>query len=247
MSSLERKLVSLRQYFDTLSEFENIARSKNVKRLMRSIRRQKTIAMKHAPALSLAELQVVKKWDTSKNVKCRDKALFLVGFAGAFRVSELIAIRKRDIRFTARGATVYVARSKTDQEGEGMYKALFFGRKPEFCPVKALEDWYWRMDTVLEMDDYLFVSYHFDGAMNLQNGRPKPISRHSIHKKIKAYFGSHFSSHSMRAGFVTTAKENGADDAAVMNQTGHKTTEMIRRYSRHKTVFHHNAASDLGF
>ena len=73
--------------------------------------------------------------------KIRDKAIILVGFSGGFRRSELVNINYDDIEFVSEGVKIFIKRSKTDQSGEGMIKAIPYFDNKSFCPVLALKRW----------------------------------------------------------------------------------------------------------
>jgi len=235
IATIYRKISALSKFYSELELEINPTKTHKVKRLIKSIAKTKGVKQKQAKPLSLDFLkEKLSALDTNNKINQRDKVLFLVGFAGAFRVSELINLKVSDINFNNLGASVFVRKSKTDQLGEGNYKALSFGRDLNFCPVRNLENWIHTQN--LKNVDFLFSS--------ISN---KPIARQNVNKKIKRIFGKEFSTHSMRAGFVTTAKEKGASDSDIMNQTHHKTATMIRKYTRHQTVHQNNAVNLMDF
>ena len=76
-----------------------------------------------------------------KGIKCiRDRTLLLIGFAGAFRRSELVSLEHHDLEWVKEGLTIHLRRSKTDQEGEGRKIGIPWGRGL-ICPVKSLQAW----------------------------------------------------------------------------------------------------------
>ena len=163
--------------------------------------------------------------------KIRDKALVLIGFSGGFRRSELVDIEYQDIEFVSEGVKIFVKRSKTDQSGEGMTKAIPYFDNQNFCPVNALKSW-------VEIFD-------------LKKGKIFDISDKSVALIIKKYanyagLDSHrYAGHSLRSGFATSTAESGAEERNIMAMTGHKTTQMVRRYIKEANLFKNNALNKL--
>ena len=165
------------------------------------------------------------------NRKIRDKALVLIGFSGGFRRSELVDIEYEDIEFVLEGVKIFVKRSKTDQSGEGMTKAIPYFNSENFCPVKALKNW-------IRISD-------------LKNGKIFSISDKNVALIIKKYanyagLDSHrYAGHSLRSGFATSTAESGAEERNIMAMTGHKSTEMVRRYIKEANLFKNNALNKI--
>ena len=163
--------------------------------------------------------------------KIRDKALVLIGFSGGFRRSELVDIEYEDIEFVSEGVKIFVKRSKTDQSGEGMTKAIPYFDNKKFCPVIALKKW-------IEIFD-------------LKKSRIFNISDKSVALIIKKYanyagLDSHrYAGHSLRSGFATSTAESGAEERNIMAMTGHKSTEMVRRYIKEANLFKNNALNKI--
>ncbi len=168
--------------------------------------------------------------------KIRDKALILTGFAGGFRRSELVNINFDDVEFVSEGVKILIKRSKTDQSGEGIIKAIPYFDKQEFCPVTALKN---------------YINYK--RSINLNKGRIFEISDKSVALIIKRYAqragldSSKYAGHSLRSGFATTAAEFGAEERNIMAMTGHKTTQMVRRYIQEANLFKNNALNKIKF
>ena len=163
--------------------------------------------------------------------KIRDKALVLIGFSGGFRRSELVDIEYEDLEFVSEGVKIFVKRSKTDQSGEGMTKAIPYFDNKKFCPVIALKNW-------IEIFDF-------------KNSRIFNISDKSVALIIKKYanyagLDSHrYAGHSLRSGFATSTAESGAEERNIMAMTGHKSTEMVRRYIKEANLFKNNALNNI--
>lgn len=168
----------------------------------------------------------------------RDRALLLVGFAGAFRRSELVALDVEGVQFTRDGAVLTYRGSKTNQHGKTEQKALFFSPDPNTCPVRSLQDY---IDLLGRSTGPLFVRIRKGDQLTDERLSDKQVAR-----ATKQYLGIEYSAHSLRASFVTIAKVNGADDSQIMQQTKHRTRTMIDRYTRVQQVVKHNAAMKLG-
>ena len=165
--------------------------------------------------------------------KLRDKALILTGFAGGFRRSELVNILQEDVEFVSDGMKILIKRSKTDQSGEGTIKAIPYFENKEFCPVIALKN-------------YLETK-----PSKVDNEKIFSISDKSVALIIKKYANiagldsSKYAGHSLRSGFATTAAEFGAEERNIMAMTGHKTTQMVRRYIQEANLFKNNALNKI--
>ena len=165
--------------------------------------------------------------------KIRDKALILIGFAGGFRRSELVNIQYEDIEFVTEGVKILIKRSKTDQSGEGSIKAIPYFDNQEFCPVIALKN-------------YINKKFY-----KINEGKIFDISDKSVALIIKRYAekagldSSKYAGHSLRSGFATTAAEFGAEERNIMAMTGHKTTQMVRRYIQEANLFKNNALNKI--
>ena len=173
----------------------------------------------------------------------RDRALLLVGFAGAFRRSELVALDAADVQFTSDGLVVRLRRSKTDQEGEGRKVGIPYGSNPDTCPVRALKAW---VEAAAIESGPLFRSITRHGRIQ---GR---LSGYAVALVVKRHAGvaglesATVAGHSLRAGLATSAAIAGASERAIMNQTGHKSAAMVRRYIRDGSLFRENAAGRVG-
>lgn len=174
----------------------------------------------------------------------RDRALLVLGFAGGFRRSEIAALLVEDIAVEKDGLVVTVRRSKTDQEGYGRRVALPYGSHLETCPVRAYREW-------LEVSGCgggpVFRSIN-------RHGHVQPAALHKdsvglIIKRAAARTGldaREYAGHSLRAGLATQAYMNGANEWAIMQQTGHRSLAMVRKYIRAGSLFRDNPAAKLG-
>jgi site-specific recombinase XerD len=174
----------------------------------------------------------------------RDRALLLVGFAGGFRRSELASLTLADATFTNDGLVVLLRHSKTDQEGKGRKLAIPWGTHPDTCPVRSLREWI----TVAGIEDgALFRGVSRHGVLS-----GEALNKDSIGLIIKraaeraGYDSSLVGGHSLRAGLATQAAMNGASELTIMQQTGHRSLTILRRYIRDGDLWRRNAAANLG-
>lgn len=164
-------------------------------------------------------------------VAVRDRALLLLGFAGAFRRSELVALEFEDLAFKPEGLLVTLRRSKTDQEGQGRTVAVTPGEHRETCPVAALEDWL--LVSGIAAGPIFPPIDKLTGLPMSHALEPREVARILVRRARAAGLDySRLSAHSLRAGLVTTAIAQGVSDHRVMDQTGHKSHSMVRRYRR---------------
>lgn len=219
---------------------------RKLKSLLKGILRKVGKRQKQAPAFTLAEFKrAIRAIDMSRPSGLRDRALLLLGFAGAFRREELSGLNIDQLDFRPGELMVSLLSSKSNQLGEHEEKAIYYSPDVDTCPLRTLQQWlaYLREQGVTEGP--LFRSYR-KGGRGTQQLSARRLSVDAINDIVKAHLGPRYSAHSLRASFVTVAKLNGADDAEVMNQTKHKNSEMIRRYTRVDSVAQYNAGKKLG-
>jgi len=167
----------------------------------------------------------------SEKRKIRDKAILLLGFSGGFRRSELVNIDYEDLDFVKEGVKIFIKRSKTDQSGEGMIKAIPYFQNKLFCPVINLKNWI--------------------DLLENKKGKIFEISDKSVALIIKKYASlagldaNKYGGHSLRSGFATSVAESGAEERNIMAMTGHKTTQMVRRYIHEANLFKNNALNKI--
>lgn len=159
----------------------------------------------------------------------RDRALLLIGFAGAFRRSELIGLNIEDLKLVREGYVVILKKSKTDQEGEERQIAIPYGSNPETCPVRSLNDWL--VCSGIQIGP-LFRPINKHGHILFTRLTTRSVARiikrnHYLKDKAEKYSG-----HSLRAGFVTTAAIRGVPEHAIMRKTGHKRLDTMKKYIR---------------
>ena len=234
VATLQHRLIAIHQAH-TEKGFDSPVKDRLVKRTMQGIRRTFGVAQRRVHALvkdDLIELLVMV--NQQKPLKAaRDKAVLLLGFAGAFRRSELVALRMEDITPHAHGIELLIRRSKTDQEGEGRTVFVPLAKSEDRCPVKALDRWL-ELAGIGEGPLFRPVNRH-DRVVKDLALTPQSVAlivKSAIGKAKGADAASRVSGHSLRAGFVTEAATVGLQTSAIMGQTGHKSLEMVYRYVR---------------
>ncbi len=234
-STLKRRLASISvihklsgHYIDTKHPMitENLM---GIKRILGSHQKAKK------PILIRELKLIINAVDKDKNEtnRIKNKALILIGFAGGFRRSELVSINYDDLDFVPEGVKIFVRRSKTDQSGEGMTKGIPYFNNPDYCPVTSLKKWIEKSEIKL--------------------GKIFDLSDKMVALTIKKYTNlagldsNKYSGHSLRSGFATSAAELGAEERNIMAMTGHKTTQMVRRYIHESNLFKNNALNKIKF
>jgi site-specific recombinase XerD len=239
-STLGRRLAAIR-LAHTSTGLEPPTASEAVKTTMKGIRRKiGTKPVQKAPATSDRILAMVSHCPDTL-LGYRDRAILLLGFAGAFRRSELAALMVNDLEETDGGLRVFVRRSKTDQEGAGEIVPIIHGDRA--CPVEAVKEW---MNAAGISEGPVF-------RRMLKGGRVGAVrlSPHSIGATVKRYAekagykASEFGGHSLRAGFATSAAEKGASIFRIMDVTRHRSVDTVRGYVRRAEEFKDHAGAGL--
>jgi site-specific recombinase XerD len=202
-----------------------------------------TAAVQKAPALTADIRAMVEATDVSL-IGARDRAIVLLGFAGAFRRAEIVGLDVADLAFGRDGLTVTLRRSKTDQEGQGRKIGIPYGSNPETCPVRTLQTWFEQAGIT---EGAVFRSLNRHGAV--QPGGLSPVDVARVVKKLAQRAGldpAKYAGHSLRAGHATSAAASGASERSIMAQTGHRSVQMVRRYIREGNLFRENSAGKLG-
>ena len=202
-----------------------------------------TAAAQKAPALTDDIKAMVDATDGGL-IGVRDRALILLGFAGAFRRAELVGLDVEDCAFGKDGLTVTLRRSKTDQDGAGRKIGIPYGSNPETCPVRIVQSW---LEQAGITEGPVFQSVNRHGQV--QPGRLAGIAVARVVKKLAERAGldpAKYAGHSLRAGHATSAAIGGASERSIMKQTGHRSVQTARRYIRDGNLFRENSAGKLG-
>lgn len=236
-ATISRRLAAIRKWH-RLHKHPDPSADETVRVVLEGIKRSIGTEATQAPAFDIHEYKDQVRPIPPTPTGIRDRALLLIGFAGAFRRSELVALNIEGVQFTRQGAVLSYRGSKTNQYGKTEQKALFFSPDPDTCPVRALQDY---ISLLERSSGPLFVRIRKGEQVTQDRLSDKQVAR-----TVKLYLGEDYSAHSLRASFVTIAKINGADDSQIMQQTKHRTRTMIDRYTRVQQVVKHNAAMKLG-
>ncbi len=233
-STLKRRIASIKvvhkikgHYLDTKHPIimENLL---GIKRVNGSFQRSKKPILINDLKLII---NAIDEKQSNEGKRIRDKSLILIGFSGGFRRSELVNVEYDDLEFVDEGLKIFIKRSKTDQVGEGSIKAIPYFKNKEYCPVMKLQNW---------------INYK-----NIENGKIFGISDKSVSLIIKKYTAlagldsNKYGGHSLRSGFATSAAEAGAEERNIMAMTGHRTTQMVRRYIQEANLFKNNALNKV--
>jgi len=246
MSTLKRRLVSIGvihklkgHYLDTKHPtiIENIM---GIKRRKGSIQKsKKPILIRHLKEI----INVIDQQNKEEIKKFRDRSIILVGFSGGFRRNEIVSLDCDDLDFVAEGLKINIKSSKTDQFGEGFTKALPYFDSSQYCPVISLKKW-------IEISKIKSgpVFRRFVKGSKLSEKR---LTDQTVALLIKEYLNlagidsKNYSGHSLRSGFATSAADSGVEERIIMAMTGHKSSEMVRRYIKEANLFKNNALNKI--
>ena len=246
MSTLKRRLVSIGVihklkgfYLDTKhpSIIENIM---GIKRRKGSIQKgKKPILINDLKVL----INVIDEKINEEIKKLRDRTIILIGFSGGFRRNEIVSLNYDDLDFVSEGVKINIRRSKTDQFGEGSVKALPYFDNSKYCPVVSLKKWI----SISKINSGSLFRRFLKGSKLSE----KRLTDQTVALLIKEYLqlagidSKNYSGHSLRSGFATSAAEAGAEERSIMSMTGHKSTEMVRRYIKEANLFKNNALNKI--
>ena len=215
-----------------------------VRLVRRGVRRTLGTAQRQVRPVTVPDLRTMLQGLGTDPGGCRDRALLLLGFAGALRRSELVGLDVVDVTEGADGLTVRLRRSKTDQEGAGRTVGIPFGSNPATCPVRAWRAWL-ELSSITEGPAFRPVDRHGHIRTARLSGQAVALvlKRHAARAGLDP---GEVAGHSLRAGLATSAAAVGVPERIIAEQTGHKGTAMLRRYIREGSLFRENAASAVG-
>ena len=246
MSTLKRRLVSIGVIHKLKGHYIDTKHPSIIENIMGIKRRKGSIQRGKKPILinNLKEIiNVIDKEKVEEIKKYRDRSIILIGFSGGFRRNEIVSLDYDDLDFVTEGLKITLRRSKTDQFGEGSTKGLPYFDNTQFCPVVSLKEWI-RISKI--SSGPLFR--RFIKGSKLSNNR---LTDQTVALLIKKYLekagidSKNYSGHSLRSGFATSAAESGAEERSIMAMTGHKSTEMVRRYIKEANIFKNNALNKI--
>jgi len=246
MSTLKRRLVSIGVIHRLKGHYLDTKHPSIIENIMGIKRRKGSIQLAKKPILinHLKEIiNVIDKQNKKEIKKFRDRSIILIGFSGGFRRNEIVSLDFDDLDFVQEGLKINLRRSKTDQFGEGFKKALPYFDSSQYCPVISLKKW-------IEVSKIASgpVFRRFTKGSKLSNNR---LTDQTVALLIKEYLqlagldSKNYSGHSLRSGFATSAAESGAEERSIMAMTGHKSTEMVRRYIKEANLFKNNALNKI--
>jgi site-specific recombinase XerD len=243
VGTIQRKLNAIAEAHKTIG-IESPTHSGMARNTMKGVRRTVGVAPVQKSAALTDDVRAMLDATDAGMIGIRDRAIILLGFAGAFRRSELVGLNAEDCTFSKDGLTITLRRSKTDQEGTGRKIGIPYGSNPETCPVRVLQAW---TEQASITSGPLFRSVSRHGQV--QPGRLSGVDVARIVKKLAERAGldaTKYAGHSLRAGHATSAAIAGASERSIMNQTGHRSVQMVRRYIRDGSLFRENSAGKLG-
>ena len=243
VTTIDRRLCGIR-FYHRQARLPDPTSDPEVQVTMRGLRRLKGVAAAAKQPITVELLRDLVGTLPHDLRGLQARAVLLLGFAGAFRRSELVALQISDLHLVPEGLIIQLRRSKTDQEGVGMAKGIPAGQQPLTCPVQAVQTWMQQADL---HTGWLFRAITPHGALLDQPMRGYTVAR--IVQRAAQRLGldwRQFGGHSLRAGLVTAAAQAGVPERIIMQQTGHTDVRMLRRYIRDSSLFRENAAAMVG-
>jgi site-specific recombinase XerD len=210
--------------------FESPTATSLVRETMKGIRRTFGVATAKKAPLRAADIRsLVATLDLDSLIGQRDRAMLVVGFAGAFRRSELVALDVGDVAESSDGLLVTIRRSKTDQEGEGATIGLPYGSDPSTCPIRTLRAW---LDAAAIEDGAIFR--RVDRWGNLGDRLTGRAAATVVQRTCEraGLDPARYGGHSLRAWLITSAIEGGASEYRTMAHSRHKSVRVFRGYIR---------------
>jgi len=246
ISTLKRRLVSIGVIHKLKGHYLDTKHPAIIENIM-GIKRRKGNNQKGKKPILINDLKkiinVIDQQSKEEIKKLRDRSIILIGFSGGFRRSELVNIDYDDIEFVSEGVKIFIKRSKTDQFGEGSVKALPYFDNSQYCPVASLQ----KLINISKINSGPLFRRFLKGLKLSE----KRLTDQTVALLIKEYLelagidSKNYSGHSLRSGFATSAAESGAEERSIMAMTGHKTTQMVRRYIKEANLFKNNALNKI--
>lgn len=241
-ATLQRSLNGIRKFYKLAGK--QFPDDELLKSVIIGIKREIGVKQRQAPAFRAEPFaELLDTFDENNLIELRDKCLLLTGLMGAFRRSELVAVNIEHLKRTPEGYIITIPRSKTNQYGEIEFKALFVNElNSQRCPVQVMDKW---LSCLGRSTGPLFTRLRRGAKPGDVRRTLERLADKRVGLILKHYMGDEYSAHSLRASFVTISKRNGADDSSIQEQTGHKSSKMIQRYTRRDSIFENNSASKI--
>jgi len=246
ISTLKRRLVSIGVIHKLKGHYLDTKHPSIIENILGIKRRKGSVQKGKKPILINNLKQIINVIDSHNNEeikKFRDRSIILIGFSGGFRRNEIVSLDYEDLDFVTEGLKINLRRSKTDQFGEGAVKGLPYFDNSQYCPVLSLQKW---IEVTNIKSGPLFR--RFSKGSKLTENR---LTDQTVALIIKEYLklagidSKNYSGHSLRSGFATSAAESGAEERSIMAMTGHKSSEMVRRYIKEANLFKNNALNKI--
>jgi len=246
ISTIKRRLVSIGVIHRLKGHYLDTKHPLIVENLMGIKRRKGSIQNGKKPLLINNLKRIINVIDQQKKEQIkifRDRTIILIGFSGGFRRNEIVSLDYDDLDFVEEGLKINIKRSKTDQFGEGSIKGLPYFDNSQYCPVVSLKNW---IDIAKINSGSLFRRFSKGSRLT-----EKRLTDQTVALLIKEYLqlagidNKNYSGHSLRSGFATSAAESGAEERSIMAMTGHKSSEMVRRYIKEANLFKNNALNKI--
>ena len=246
MSTLKRRLVSIGVIHRLKGHYLDTKHPSIIENIMGIKRRKGSVQKGKKPLLINHLKQIINVIDNKKIEeikKSRDRSIILIGFSGGFRRNEIVSLNHEDLDFVPEGLKITLRRSKTDQFGEGFLKGLPYFDNQKYCPVISVQNW---LNLSKINSGPLFRRFTKGSKLS-----EKRLTDQSVALILKEYLSlvgidnKNFSGHSLRSGFATSAAVSGAEERSIMAMTGHKSTEMVRRYIKDANLFKNNALNKI--
>jgi len=245
-ATIARRLASISKAHQAAGYEDSPASTKHfvVGQVLKGARRTLGVAQRCKDPLLLNDIRRLLAACPNNLLGLRDRALILIGFAGAFRRSELCAMSVSDLCFSASGLVISVPRSQADQEQAGDKVAIPFGEHEDTCPIRALRKW---LSTANVTEGAVFRGVDRHGHVATTGLHRDSIA--AIFKTAASRAGmnaTNIAGHSVRAGMATQAALNGSSERAIARTTRHRSRRVLRRYIRPGEMFRENASASLG-
>ena len=246
MSTLKRRIVSIGVIHKLKGHYLDTKHPVIIENIM-GIKRRKGSIQKGKKPLLINNLKtiinVIDEYNIENIKKYRDRSIILIGFSGGFRRNEIVSLDYDDLDFVSEGVKINLKRSKTDQFGLGSVKGLPYFENTQYCPVISLKNW-------IEISNIKSgpLFRRFSKNFKLLDSR---LTDQTVALLLKKYLklagidNKNYSGHSLRSGFATSAADSGAEERNIMAMTGHKSTEMVRRYIKDANLFKNNALNKI--
>lgn len=240
-STIERRITSIAKLVEVLVAVGQLdpadapTKHPTVTIALQAIRRRLGTDLDQAAPLTAERMiQLLLPIDTTTRAGRRDVALLLMGWYGAFRRSEIAAFRRNDITIDDHGVAIRLARTKASQD-HSVIVPIARNSTSRWCPVATLEEW---LDELARVNAGETVWPWITKGDTYRAGFP-PIGAAALDslvaRRVRAAGlgdADSFSPHSLRAGFVTEAKNRGVDEADIMRHTRIKSLRIMRSYDR---------------